>query len=130
MKRENAKKAVAKAKIAIEDAAVKQQDAIVFNGKMRRLLVEGILQDIKGYFESVTDGLVEVTYGDHILKGHEFGFKVYAVKGANCTKQMFSEASSAVVNAVNYIFPSGNEQYGITVSTEDGKLEIEIVSNW
>ena len=103
---------------------------IVFNTEVRKTLVEGILQDIKGYFESKTDGSVEITYEDYSLKAHEFGFKLFVKKGADCKKQMFSEAASAIVNAVNYIFPGGNEQYDVAVFTEDDKLEVEIVSNW
>ena len=52
------------------------------------------------------------------------------VKGTKCKKQMFSETSSAIANAVNYLFPGGNDQYDITVFSEDNKLEFEIVSNW
>ena len=59
-----------------------------------------------------------------------FGFKVFVAKGTKCKKQMFSETSSAIVNAVNYLFPGGNEQYDIAVFSEDNKLEFEIVSNW
>ena len=103
---------------------------IVFDGNMRKVFVEGIVQDIKGFFESKTDGLVEVTYEDYVLEGHEFGFKLYVVKSAKCKKQMFSEATSAIINIVNYMFPGGDEQYGITVLSEDSRLEIEIVSNW
>ena len=103
---------------------------IVFNTEVRKTLVEGILQDIKGYFESKTDGLVEITYEDHNLKAHEFGFKLFVKKGADCKKQMFSEVTSAVVNTINYAFPGGSEQYDISIFTEDSKLEIEIVSNW
>lgn len=103
---------------------------IVFNTEVRKTLVEGILQDIKGYFESKTDGLAKITYEDYNLKAHEFGFKLFVKKGADCKKQMFSETASAIVNAVNYIFPGGSEQYDISIFTEDAKLEIEIVSNW
>lgn len=74
--------------------------------------------------------MVEITYEDYNLKAHEFGFKLFVKKGADCKKQMFSEAASAIVNAVNYIFPGGNEQYDVAVFTEDDKLEVEIVSNW
>ena len=103
---------------------------ILFNGEVRKMLVEGILQDIKGYFESKTDGLVEIMYEDYNLKAHEFGFKLLVKKGAKCKKQMFSEVTSAVVNTINYAFPGGSEQYDISIFTEDAKLEIEIVSNW
>ena len=55
---------------------------------------------------------------------------MFIAKGTKCKKQMFSETSSAIVNAVNYLFPGGNEQYDIAVFSEDNKLEFEIVSNW
>lgn len=103
---------------------------ILFNGEVRKMLVEGVLQDVKGYFESKTDGLVDISYEDYNLKNHEFGFKLHVLKTSKCKKQMFSEVSSAVVNAVNYVFPGENEQYDITIFTEDGRLDIEIVSNW
>ena len=107
-----------------------KSDCIVFDGNARKTFVEGMLQDIKGYFESKTNGLVEVTYEDYSLKNHEFGFKVLVAKGPKCKKQMFSETASAIVNAVNYLFPGGNEQYDIAVFSESNKLEFEIVSNW
>lgn len=107
-----------------------ESNCIVFDGNARKTFVEGMLQDIKGYFESKTNDLVEVTYEDYSLKNHEFGFKVLVAKGPKCKKQMFSETASAIVNAVNYLFPGGNEQYDIAVFSEDNKLEFEIVSNW
>ena len=107
-----------------------ESDCIVFDGNARKTFVEGMLQDIKGYFESKTNGLVEVTYEDYSLKNHEFGFKVLVAKGPKCKKQMFSQTASAIVNAVNYLFPGGNEQYDIAVFSEGNKLEFEIVSNW
>lgn len=103
---------------------------IVFNTEVRKTLVEGILQDIKGYFESKTDGLSEVSYEDYNLKNHEFGFKLHVLKTSKCKKQMFFEVIDAVVNAINYAFPGGDDHYDITISTEDDKLEIEIISNW
>ena len=103
---------------------------IVFDSKMRKTLVEGVIQDLKGYFDSRTNGLVEVTYDDYDLSGHEFGFKLHAVKSAECKKQMFSETVSAIVNAINYMFQGDSEDYDIAVFTEDGALEVEIVSNW
>ena len=107
-----------------------ESTCIVFDGNARKTFVEGIVQDIKGYFENKTNGLVEVTYEDYSLKNHEFGFKVFVVKGTKCKKQMFLETTNAIANAVNYLFPGGNEQYDITVFSGDSKLEFEIVSNW
>ena len=107
-----------------------ESDCIVFDGNARKTFVEGMLQDIKGYFESKTNGLVEVTYEDYSLKNHEFGFKVLVAKGPKCKKQMFSETASAIANAMNYLFPGGNDQYDIAVFSEDSKLEFEIVSKW
>ena len=123
------KKTIKKATKATESLK-NESTCIVFDGNARKTFVEGIVQDIKGYFESKTNGLVEVTYEDYSLKNHEFGFKVLVAKGPKCKKQMFSETSSAIVNAVNYLFPGGNDQYDITVFSEDNKLEFEIVSNW
>lgn len=107
-----------------------ESTCIVFDGNVRKTFVKGIIQDIKGYFENKTNGLVEITYEDYSLKNHEFGFKVFVVKGTKCKKQMFSETASAITNAVNYLFPGGNEQYDIAIFSEDNKLEFEIVSNW
>lgn len=105
-------------------------DSIVFNGNMRRTFIEGVVQDMKGYFESRSNGLVEVVYEDYNLKGHEFGFKIFVVKTAKCSKQLFSEVASAVVNTANYMFSAGNDQYDISIFSENDKIEIEIVSNW
>ena len=123
------KKTIKKATKAVKSLK-NESDCIVFDSNARKTFVEGMLQDIKGYFESKTNGLVEVTYEDYSLKNHEFGFKVLVAKGPKCKKQMFSETASAIVNAVNYLFPGGNEQYDIAVFSEDSKLEFEIVSNW
>ena len=123
------KKTIKKATKAVKSLK-NESDCIVFDGNARKTFVEGMLQDIKGYFESKTNGLVEVTYEDYSLKNHEFGFKVLVAKGPKCKKQMFSETASAIVNVVNYLFPGGNEQYDIAVFSEDSKLEFEIVSNW
>lgn len=123
------KKTIKKATKAVKSLK-NESNCIVFDGNARKTFVEGMLQDIKGYFESKTNGLVEVTYEDYSLKNHEFGFKVLVAKGPKCKKQMFSETASAIVNAVNYLFPGGNEQYDIAVFSEDNKLEFEIVSNW
>lgn len=43
---------------------------------------------------------------------------------------MFSEIVSAIVNAINYMFQGDSENYDVAVFTEDGALEVEIVSNW
>lgn len=110
--------------------SIETSKCIVFDTNARKTFVEGIIQDIKGYFEDKTDGLVEISYEDYQLKNHEFGFKAYVSKGARCKKQMFSETASAIVNAVNYLFSGGNDQYDITISSEDNMLEFEIVSNW
>ena len=88
---------------------------ILFNTEMRRTFIKGVLQDIKGYFESKTDGKVEVSYEDHGVGSHEFGFKLKIKRGLDCSKQMFSEASAAVCNIVNYMLPAD---------------EFEILSNW
>ena len=123
------KKTIKKATKATESLK-NESTCIVFDGNARKTFVEGIVQDIKGYFESKTNGLVEVTYEDYSLKNHEFGFKVLVAKGPKCKKQMFSETASAIANAMNYLFPGGNDQYDIAVFSEDSKLEFEIASNW
>ena len=105
-------------------------NTILFNTKMRKTFVEGILQDAKGYFESKTDGKVEVTYEDIMLKNHEFGFKMHFSKGKKCTKQMFNEASNAFVNVMQYMFSSDIEHYDLTFTTQPGLVELEFVSNW
>ena len=106
------------------------KDHIIFDGKMRKMLVEGVLQDLKGYIENKTNGLVEISYDDYNLKNHEFGFKLYIIKSSKCTKQMYNESTTAIVNAINYMFQGNNEQYDIMIFTEDNKLEIEFVSKW
>ena len=105
-------------------------DVILFNTQMRKTFVEGVLQDVKGYFESKTNGKVEVSYEDFNLKNHEFGFKMLMSKEKDCTKQMFSEASSAFVNIINYMFSGESDQYDVSFSSSNDKVELEIVSNW
>lgn len=104
---------------------------ILFNTEMRRTFIKGVLQDIKGYFESKTDGKVEVSYEDHDVGSHEFGFKLKIKRGLDCSKQMFSEASAAVCNIVNYMLPADEfEKFDLTTFTEDELVEFEILSNW
>lgn len=104
---------------------------ILFNTEMRRTFIKGVLQDIKGYFESKTDGKVEVSYEDHGVGSHEFGFKLKIKRGLDCSKQMFSEASAAVCNIVNYMLPADEfEKFDLTTFTEDELVEFEILSNW
>lgn len=104
---------------------------ILFNTEMRRTFIKGVLQDIKGYFESKTNGKVEVSYEDHGVGSHEFGFKLKIKRGLDCSKQMFSEASAAVCNIVNYMLPADDfEKLDLTTFTEDELVEFEILSNW
>ena len=104
---------------------------ILFNTEMRRTFIKGVLQDIKGYFESKTNGKVEVYYEDHGVGSHEFGFKLKIKKGLDCSKQMFSEASAAVCNVVDYMLPADEfEKFDLTTFTEDELVEFEILSNW
>lgn len=107
-----------------------EDNVILFNSSMRKTFVEGVLQDAKGWFESKTDGKVEVSYEDFDLKGHEFGFKMVVTKGKDCKKQMFSEASSAFMNIMSYMFSGDSEQYDLTFSSDNGRVELELVSNW
>lgn len=99
---------------------------ILFNAEMRRTFIKGVLQDIKGYFENRTDGKVEVYYEDFNVESHEFGFKLKIKRGSDCSKQMFSEVSSAVCSLMNYMMPAAD---GSTF-TEDELVEFEILSNW
>lgn len=107
---------------------------IIFNGDMRKAFVEGVLQDIKGMFEQKTDGKVAITYADHDFKNHEFGFRLNVEKTSKCSKQMWSEATSAIVNVVNYMFPTDGMNMDVSICTEDttegGSLEIDLTSNW
>lgn len=119
-----------KAKKDTVETAHGLEEALVFNGMMRKMLVKGVLQDIKGYIELKTDGKVEVQYEEPSLKGHEFCFKLVVSKGKTCTKQMYSEASSAVANAVSYAFPGDSEQYDVALTSDGSRLEVDIVSNW
>lgn len=126
-----AKSKKSKAVADVSDAmAETREEHMLFDGQMRKTFVEGVLQDIKGWFESKTDGKVEVMYEDFSLKGHEFGFKIAMSKGRGCTKQMFSESSSAFVNLVEYMFRGDAEQYDISYATTSSKVEVEFVSNW
>lgn len=104
---------------------------IVFNSEMRKTFIKGVIQDIKGYFESKTSGKVEISYEDINLGNHEFGFKLTISKGKDCTKQMFSEVSSAACNVVNYMIPADEfDKFDLTTTTENNRVEFEIVSNW
>ena len=108
----------------------RMQLPIVFNGLMRKSLVEGVLQDIKGRFEMMTDGKVSVIYEDFNIKNHEFGFKIQLLREDGCKKQMFNEVSCALVNAFNYMFPADNDEYDVSFCTSKDKVEVEFVSNW
>ena len=109
---------------------IEESQPILFNGDMRKVFVEGVLQDIKGYFEHKTNGKVVVKYDDFTLKDHEFGFKLYVEKTSSCRNQMWSEVSSAVVNVVNFMFVPDDSNIDVSICTENGKLEVEIVSKW
>ena len=109
---------------------IEESQPILFNGDMRKVFVEGVLQDIKGYFEHKTNGKVVVKYDDFTLKDHEFGFKLYVEKTSSCKKQMWSEVSSAVVNVVNFMFSMDNSTIDVSICAENGKLEVEVVSKW
>ena len=63
------------------------ENNIVFNGKMRKTFVEGVFQDIKGYFESETNGSIDISYEDYCIKNHEFGFKLYMRANDSCERQ-------------------------------------------
>ena len=106
------------------------QMPIVFNGSMRKSLVEGVIQDIKGRLELMTDGKVSVMYEDFNINNHEFGFKIQLLREDKCTKQMFNEVSCALVNAFNYMFPADNDEYDVSFCTSRDKVEVEFVSNW
>ena len=97
---------------------------------MRKIFIEGIFQDIKGYFENQTNGKIEIMYENYDLANHEFGFKMHVNKTPKCSKQMFNEACSAIVNTFTYMFRGDSEQYDMSFMTEDDKLDIEWVSNW
>ena len=104
---------------------------IVFDCEMRKIFIKGVLQDIKGYFESKTDGKVEVNYEEFSIGSHEFAFRMSIVRGLDCSKQMFSEVGSAACNVVNYMIPANEfEKFDLTTFAEDEKIEFEIVSNW
>lgn len=116
----------------IVDAAASQNGtlALHFGTEMRKHFVQSVLQDIKSFIEAKSGGLVEVSYEDYSLKGHEFGFKLHVVRGDECCKQMYFDASAAAVNIVNYMFRGDNEQYDIAIAAEDNALEVSFVSNW
>lgn len=116
----------------LENAAYDRSldNVIIFNTEMRKTFVKGVLQDAKGYFESKTDGKVEVEYEEFSLKNHEFSFRICLSKGKGCTKQMFNEVSGAFINVMGYMFQGEFDQYDIGFSTTSSKTEAEIVSNW
>lgn len=104
---------------------------IVFDREIRKIFVRGVLEDIKGYFESKTDGKVEITYEESDLGHYEFGFRLFVKQGSECSKQIFSEVSNAVENVVNYMFPPTDAKtHEISSFKEDECLEIEIYSAW
>lgn len=103
---------------------------VMFNSEMRKALVKGVLQDLKGYVESKTDGLVELSYEDFNMKGHEFGFRLFATRSQACKKQLFQEVCDAMSNAIDYMFPGECNDYDISFSKTSTVLEIEFVSNW
>ena len=113
----------------------KMNNCIIFNTEMRKIFVKGVLQDIKGYFENKTNGVIEVLYEDYDLKNHEFGFKLYIKKTNACSKQTWSEVSSSIVNVINYMFSmntidKNNIAFDVTITADSSCLEVELISNW
>lgn len=106
------------------------QTSILFNGAMRKTFVEGVFQDMKGYFEMKSNGMVSVTYEDFNLKNHEFGFKMSLTRNDKCSKQLFNEVSGAFINSMNYMFSADSNEYDLSFSTSRNSVEVEFVSNW
>ena len=106
------------------------QTSILFNGAMRKTFVEGVFQDMKGYFEMKSNGMVSVTYEDFNLKNHEFGFKMSLTRNDKCSKQLFNEVSGAFINSMNYMFSADSDEYDLSFSTSRNSVEVEFVSNW
>lgn len=106
------------------------QTPILFNGAMRKTFVEGVFQDMKGYFEMKSNGMVSVTYEDFNLKNHEFGFKMSLTRNDKCSKQLFNEVSGAFINSMNYMFSADSNEYDLSFSTSHNSVEAEFVSNW
>lgn len=107
------------------------ESSIIFNTEMRKIFIKGVLQDIKGYFENRTNGKVEITYEEFNLGSHEFAFKLKIKRGLDCSKQMFSEAGSAICNVVNYMFPADEfEKFDLTTFVDGELIEFDIISNW
>lgn len=115
-----------------EQIADKEQKLIYFNTKMRKTFVEGVLQDIKGYFENEAKDAIWIVYQDHNLKDHEFGFKMTVKKINGCSKSLWSDVSNAILSTVNYMFSSFDENHlDITISSFTSRtLEFQIVSCW
>lgn len=110
-------------------------NCIIFDSNMRKTFVEGVMQDVKGYFENKTDGKVSVSYEEKPLKNHEFCFKMYVKKEDDCTRQMWSEVTSAIVNIVSYMFPASSANniepaIDVMFCSDTKSLEVEVVSNW
>ena len=108
---------------------------VLFDSAMRKTFTEGVIQDIKGYFESKTDGKISISYSDYDLKNHEFSFHLIVEKTSACSKQMWSEAASAIVNVVNYMFPADGMNIDVSISTTENavagsRLEVDFTSNW
>ena len=103
---------------------------ILFNSAMRKTFVEGVFQDMKGYFEMKSNDMVSVTYEDFNLKNHEFGFKMSLTRNDKCSKQLFNEVSGAFINSMNYMFSADSDEYDLSFSTSRNSVEAEFVSNW
>lgn len=115
--------------VAVPDDGLRSP--IVFDDSIRKVFVRGVLEDIKGYFESKTDGKVEISYEERDLGSYEFGFKLTAKRGIECTRQLFSEAEDAIVNVVDFMFPAAEDRMlDVSSSREAGLLEVEIYSAW
>ena len=110
---------------------VEDSSPIIFDSEMRKTFLKGVIQDIKGYFEERTSGAISIIYEEVKLKKYEFAFKLYVNCEEKCTKQIFSEVSSAIVNVVNYMFPIDiADRLDVTIFNNKKKLEIEFVSLW
>ena len=103
---------------------------ILFNSEIRKTFVKGVFQDIKGYFEMASNGMVSIIYEEFDIKIHEFGFKLKMSKNEKCSKQLFVEVSDALINTINYMFCGDESQYDVSISSYNDNIEIEFVSNW
>lgn len=98
----------------LKSSLMKDNDCILFNANMRCVFIEGILCDIKGYFESVNHDVVITFEKD---SNNIISYRLECVANEKFDIQRMIETRDALFNVVDYIF--GNDNFIVTKISYD-----------